>query len=149
MRIDWRFFGVSVAGLALLAGCERQPEPTSYKLDGTWAWGGETNCYGNENTIVFDGSRIQVFLHGDLTVSVADAKIEQKDHEGKPLIEVRYKLESPESSKLRDFEEEYLAVDDNTLLPVETEVNGTRQLPAAGSGKRLVRCPADALTPVE
>lgn len=135
MRISRRFLGVSLACLPLLAACERAPAPIDYKLDGTWAWGTEMNCYGNENTIVFDGGRIQVFLHGDMMVSVQDARFAQASRDGKPLITVRYNLQG------RDFEEEYVALDGDTLRPVETEVNGSRQISAAGSGKTLVRCP--------
>lgn len=136
MRTEWRFLGVSAVLALALAGCERAPESIDYKLDGTWAWETQMNCYGNENTILFDGSRIQVFLHGDMMVSVQDARFEQTSRDGKPLITVRYQLQG------RDFEEEYVALDADTLQPVETEVNGTRQISAAGSGRTLVRCPA-------
>lgn len=136
MHIPRRFLGVTLACLPLLAACERTPDASDYKLNGIWAWGTEMNCYGNENTIVFDGLRIQVFLHGDMMVSVQDARVEQTSQNGKPLITVRYSLQG------RGFEEQYVALDADTLQPVETEVNGTRQNSAADSGKTLVRCPA-------
>lgn len=135
MRTDWRFLGLAVAGLLALAGCERAPSPIDYKLDGTWAWETQMNCYGHENTIQFEQNRIRVYLHGDLMVFVQDAAYAQSTRDGKPLITVRYHLQG------RDFEEEYLALDGDTLQPVETEVDGSRQISAAGSGKTLVRCP--------
>lgn len=94
------------------------------------------NCYGHENTIQFERDRIRVYLHGDLMVSVQDATYAQSTRNDKPLITVRYHLQG------RDFEEEYVALDNDTLQPVETEVDGSRQISAAGSGKTLVRCPA-------
>ncbi|HEY4545990.1 MAG TPA: hypothetical protein VIG90_06145 [Pedomonas sp.] len=145
MRTDWRFLGVSVVSLLALAGCERTPASIDYKLDGTWAWETQMNCYGNENTIVFDGPRIQVFQYGKAVVEVGNAKIKQESHQGRPLIVVRYSLEAQDfdaggKPEVKDFREEYLAMDDNTLVPAETEVDGVRQIPAAGSGKTLVRC---------
>ncbi len=141
--MDWRFLGVSVFSALALAGCERAP--VEYKLDGTWAWETLMNCADNDNTIVFNGSSIQVFQSGEKVVSVDDAKIEQKTHQGHPLIIVRYSLKVPSfeagESEMKDFREEYLAVDDNVLVPAETKVDGVRQIPAAGSGKALVRCP--------
>lgn len=146
MRVNWRFLSLTLLGLAALAGCERAPEPqkeaeaVGYNLDGTWAWASEMNCYSNENTIVFAGRRIQVFERGESKVSVPSAEIREETLDGKPLLTIRYKLEG------LDFEEKYLALDANTLQPLETEVDGEPQI-SAGSDKRLLRCPAEALVP--
>lgn len=125
---------MAAAGVLALGGCERSPQTT--KLDGTWAWSTTMNCYGNENTISFAGSRIQVYLHGDLIVSVANALIDQEElTDGRLVLVVRYTLQN------KKFEERYLLVNDNTLKPLKTEVDGKSQVSAAGKDKLLVRCP--------
>ena len=143
MRTDWRFLGVAVFSALALTGCERST--IDYKLDGAWAWETLMNCADNENTIVFNGPRIQVFRYGEAVVTIDDVKYQQKSHQDHPLIIVRYglKVPDPESGKTetKDYREEYLAVDDNVLVPAETQVDGVRQIPAPGSGKALVRCP--------
>lgn len=143
MRIDWRFLGASIVCSLALAGCDRSS--IDYDLDGAWAWETPMNCYGNENTIVFNGPRIQVFQYGEPLVTIENAKYQQKSHQGRPLIIVRYSLEVPDAksgkTEKKDFREEYLAIDDKVLAPAETKVDGVRQIPAVGSGKVLLRCP--------
>lgn len=145
-RFSLLLSSLSLAGAVLLAGCERKPEPQPepgplrYALDGTWAWASEVNCYDNGNTIVFALPRIQVFEDGESQVEIARARVQEAVYDGKPLLIVRYKLMG------RKFEERYLALDASTLQPLDTEVNGKPQI-SAGSDKRLLRCPAEALVP--
>ena len=143
VRMDWRFLGVAVFSALALTGCERAP--IDYKLDGTWAWETLMNCADNENTIVFNGSRIQVFRYGESVVTIDNVKYQQKSHQNHPLIIVRYGLKVPdlESGKIetKDYREEYLAVDDNVMVSAETKVDGVRQIPYPGGGRALVRCP--------
>lgn len=147
---------IVIAGL-LLASCDK-PTPqksastgsegaiVTFKvtdMNGTWAWMGQENCWGQGNFIKFETPlaendyAISVHHFSDAAFDVSGATINVlKDSEGKPLITVTYVSEG------RHYEEQYAPKSVNELRVYKSLVEGVEQrLTSTTDPTRvLVRC---------
>ncbi len=119
-------------------------------MNGTWAWMGQENCWGQGNFIKFETPlaendyTISVHHFSDVAFDVSGATISVlKNPDGHPLINVTY------SSEGRHYEEQYAPKSVNELRVYKSLVDGVEQrLTSTTDPTRvLVRC--QAAPPVE
>lgn len=127
--------------LSTLAACDQDSSKTAITMNGAWAWSTTMNCYGSENIITFHGPQIQVFLHGELVITVPDARIQYGRLSDKPLIIITYRLQG------HRFEERYVALNAQRLKLISSKIDGQNKGYASGaSTKQLIRCPSESQT---
>ncbi len=157
-----KYTSIIIIACVILAGCDnaKPQKPTSgnsetaaipFKatdMNGTWAWMGQENCWGQGNFIKFDTPlaendyTISVHHFNDVAFDVSGATIMVlKNSEAKPLINVTYVSEG------RHYEEQYAPKSLNELRVYKSLVDGVEQrLTSTTDPTRvLVRCQA---TPV-